>query len=129
VSANGLLAIQSADAAHNAAGKLVGGLLAKSLDAHKQAGTILVEIVNAINSLNIAGLNLAAGVTNSALTGIIGKIRWVASSATEALSVLLCRRPAGCFSVTRPCGTSCVLSALTAAQCLQQQPYDSLSTG
>jgi hypothetical protein len=81
VSANSLLAVNSAQAAHDAAGKLVGGLLTKSLDAHKSAGKLLIEIVNAINSLNIAGINLAAGVTNSALTGVIGKIRWVCGAA------------------------------------------------
>lgn len=74
---NLLLAGQSAGAVHSAAGKLVGGLLTKSLDAHRTAGRLLVEVVNAINSLNIAGLNIAAGVTNTALSGLIGKIRWV----------------------------------------------------
>lgn len=79
VSANALLAVDSAKDAHTAATKLVGGLLSKTLDVHKNAGTILVEVVNAINSLNIAGMNLAAGVTNSALTALVGKIRWVAA--------------------------------------------------
>jgi hypothetical protein len=74
--ANVLLAGQSAGAAKTAAGKLVGGLITKSLDAHRSAGRLLVEIVNAINSLNIAGLNVAAGVTNSALGALVGKIRW-----------------------------------------------------
>lgn len=70
-----LLAGQSAHAATSAAGKLVGGLLTKSLDAHRNAGRLLVEVVNAINSLNIAGLNIAAGVTNTALSALVGKIR------------------------------------------------------
>lgn len=73
---NVLLAGQSAHAATSAAGKLVGGLLTKSLDAHRNAGRLLVEVVNAINSLNIAGLNVAAGVTNTALSALVGKIRW-----------------------------------------------------
>lgn len=75
VTSNVLLAGKSLQDAHGATGKLVGGLLSKSLDAHKQAGTILVEVVNAINSLSIAGMNLAAGVTNSALSALVGKIR------------------------------------------------------
>lgn len=73
--ANVLLAGQSAQAAVSAGGQLVGGLLTKSLDAHRSAGRLLVEIINAVNSLNIAGINVVAGVTNSALSALVGKIR------------------------------------------------------
>jgi len=88
VSANALLAVNSAKDAHTAAGKLVGGLLSNTLDVHKNAGSILVDIVSAINSLNIAGLNLAAGVTNSALSALVGKIRWVAAQSYGTTQLL-----------------------------------------
>lgn len=103
----------------------MGGLLTKSLDAHKQAGTILVEIVNAINSLNIAGLNLAAGVTNSALTGIISKIRWVSRSVPpellECAAAPSTMQPAGSTGLTR---AHLVLTAVFCPVCayLQKQP-------
>lgn len=75
VTSNLVLAGDSAKTVHSTAGKLVGGLLSKSLEAHRQAGQILVNIVSALNSLHIAGANLAAGVTNNALSGLIGHIR------------------------------------------------------
>lgn len=65
-----------------AAGALIGGLfageaqkLAAVLSAHNSAGQALVDLVTAINSLNIAGTNAAVGAADSALSGILGKIK------------------------------------------------------
>jgi hypothetical protein len=92
-----VLAVDSAKNAVDAKGRLVGGLLSKSLSAHKNAAQLLVQIVNAVNSLHIAGFNLAAGVTNTAIGHIVGKIRcgWLG-----------CAAVLGC-STARPCTAGC----------------------
>jgi hypothetical protein len=65
-----------------AAGALVGGLFAGHAaklgalgSAHTLAGKALVDIVRAINSLHIAGTNVAVGVADNALTPLLGAIR------------------------------------------------------
>lgn len=67
-----------------AAGALVGGLFAGHAaklgalgSAHTLAGKALVDIVRAINSLHIAGTNIAVGVADNALGAVVGKIRCV----------------------------------------------------
>jgi hypothetical protein len=69
-----------------AAGALVGGLFAGHAaklgalgSAHTLAGKALVDIVRAINSLHIAGTNVAVGVADNALTALLGNIRWALS--------------------------------------------------
>uniref|UniRef100_A0A383WQD6 Uncharacterized protein n=1 Tax=Tetradesmus obliquus TaxID=3088 RepID=A0A383WQD6_TETOB len=71
-----------------AAGALVGGLFAGHAaklgalgSAHTLAGKALVDIVRAINSLHIAGTNIAVGVADNALGAVVGKIR------AEALAI------------------------------------------
>jgi hypothetical protein len=90
-----------------AAGALVGGLFAGHAaklgalgSAHTLAAKALVDIVRAINSLHIAGTNVAVGVADNALSALLGNIRCARAYKYEQHCIEYpCVRSAGCVAV------------------------------
>lgn len=79
---NGVVAADSAGKAVGAAGAAIGSLLAGKAgvlgslsSAHANAGQAFVEFIRAINSLHIAGTNLAVGATDKVFGGLLDGIK------------------------------------------------------
>jgi hypothetical protein len=82
IAANGATAVASASAALGNAAALADNVLGLGVgihdrikDAYTTSFALLTDIVKTLNSLHIAGSNLAAGAVETAATGIIGAIR------------------------------------------------------
>ena len=82
IAANGAAAAASATSALGNAAALAdnvlglgAGIHARIKDAYTTSFALLTDIVKTLNSLHIAGSNVAAGVFDTAATGIIGAIR------------------------------------------------------